>query len=52
MEAGGKEQLLKKKATLRENFTNLLMENYSKLLQKRNDDLTCWHIWPFKNFAP
>lgn len=33
MEAGGKEQLLKKKkTTIRENFTNLLVENYSKSL--------------------
>lgn len=51
MEAGGKEQLLKKKAMIRENFTNLLVENYSKLLQKTNDDLTCWNIWLFCNLT-
>lgn len=36
---------------IRENFTNLLVENYSKLLQKTNEDLTCWDVWLFKNLA-
>lgn len=43
MEAGGKDQLLKKKK-IKENFTDLLVENYCKLFQKTNDDLTCWDI--------
>lgn len=43
--------LKKKKATISENFTNMLVENYSNLLQKTNDDLTCWDIWLFKNLA-
>lgn len=36
---------------IRESFTDLLVENYSKLLQKTNNDLTWWDIWLFKNLA-
>lgn len=45
MEAGGKEHLLKKK--YRENFADLLVENYCKLFQETNDDLICWSVWLF-----
>lgn len=41
MEAGGKEQLLKKK--IRGIFTDLLVE-YFKFFQKRNDNEKCWDV--------